>query len=417
MKCERNSRSDSVVERGTDGGQRSRGPVPRRLHLGHGDRRPPGRGQQLEQRLVGVGAQPRLGPCVEPSGDACDSLPPLRRRHRHPRRPRLRQLPVLDRVEPHRARGGRVLDAPRSTTTAGCARPASSAASTPVVTFHHFTTPRWVAAPRRLGRSPTPSTASPASASGPPSTSATCIGRACTINEPNIVADHRLPARGCSRPAPRPGAARARSTTSSRRAPQGASTPSRAGAPAIPVGLTLAMSDYQAGRRRRGAARAASARPWRTSTSRPPPATTSSACRPTRACAIGPDGTLGPEAGVARRSMGYEFWPEALEATHPAGVGASPTAHADPRHRERHRHRRRRASASSTSSAALAGRARLHRRRHRRARLHVLEPARQLRVGPRLRPRSASSPSTATPSSARRSRRPAGWQRSWPATR
>ena len=30
---------------------------------------------------------------------------------------------------------------------------------------------------------------------------------------------------------------------------------------------------------------------------------------------VGPDGVLGPEDGVPRCSMGYEFWPEALEAT------------------------------------------------------------------------------------------------------
>jgi beta-glucosidase len=30
---------------------------------------------------------------------------------------------------------------------------------------------------------------------------------------------------------------------------------------------------------------------------------------------VGPDGTLGPEDGVERTLMGYEFWPEALEAT------------------------------------------------------------------------------------------------------
>jgi beta-glucosidase len=30
---------------------------------------------------------------------------------------------------------------------------------------------------------------------------------------------------------------------------------------------------------------------------------------------VGPDGMLGPQAGVRTTQMGYEFWPEALEAT------------------------------------------------------------------------------------------------------
>ena len=30
---------------------------------------------------------------------------------------------------------------------------------------------------------------------------------------------------------------------------------------------------------------------------------------------VGPDGPLGPEAGVPTTQMGYEFWPEALEGT------------------------------------------------------------------------------------------------------
>ena len=50
-------------------------------------------------------------------------------------------------------------------------------------------------------------------------------------------------------------------------------------------------------------------------------ATTTSACRPTAASASGPTAMLGPEEGVETTIMGYEFWPEALEATHPPGLG------------------------------------------------------------------------------------------------
>ena len=99
---------------------------------------------------------------------------------------------------------------------------------------------------------------------------------------------------------------------------------------------------------------------------------------------VGPEGTLGNEDGVETTIMGYEFWPESLEATIRRGVGRH-AAHADPRDRERHRGDRRHTT-DRVRAARAAGRARLPRRRHRRARVHVLEPARQLRVGVRVRP-------------------------------
>ena len=146
-------------------------PFPGRLPLGHGHRRPPGRGRQLEQRLVGVGAQARLADASSRAATPATTTTATRG-HRAARRPRLQHVPVLGRVEPHRARGRRVLAWPRSTTTGGCARAASSTASTPIVTFHHFTTPRWVAERGRLGE---PATADRFArfASGPPRTSAT----------------------------------------------------------------------------------------------------------------------------------------------------------------------------------------------------------------------------------------------------
>ena len=53
--------------------------------------------------------------------------------------------------------------------------------------------------------------------------------------------------------------------------------------------------------------------------------------------------------------MGYEYWPEALEATIRRAWDVHGGRGADARHRERHRHRRRRAARSSTCATALEG--------------------------------------------------------------
>ena len=101
---------------------------------------------------------------------------------------------------------------------------------------------------------------------------------------------------------------------------------------------------------------------------------------------VGPDGDLGDGGRRARCwPMGYEFYPQALEATirrawevtehvpvlvTENGIG---TDDDDQRSGLRARGARR--------GGQLPG------RRHRRARLHLLEPARQLRMGLRVRPR------------------------------
>ena len=100
--------------------------------------------------------------------------------------------------------------------------------------------------PGRLGGSRRPPTASPRSASAWPASSATSIGRACTINEPNIVATVGL--------APRLLPARARPTRDLRLrvndvfvdAHRKAVDAIRAAAPGVPVGLTLSMTEYVA---------------------------------------------------------------------------------------------------------------------------------------------------------------------------
>ena len=115
-------------------------------------RRAPDRGRQLEQRLVGVRAHARTRRCAEPSGDCCDSF------HRYADDIALvRDLGFgayrfsieWSRIEPEDGefsrRRARLLPA-------HARRRVTSTGVRPVVTFHHFTTPRWVADARRLGR-------------------------------------------------------------------------------------------------------------------------------------------------------------------------------------------------------------------------------------------------------------------------
>ena len=73
----------------------------------------------------------------------------------------------------------------------------------PVVTFHHFTTPRWVAAQGRVGRCPPPPTASPPSAAAPPASSATCMQPGLHDQRAEHRLDDRATSPACSRPATR----------------------------------------------------------------------------------------------------------------------------------------------------------------------------------------------------------------------
>ena len=70
--------------------------------------------------------------------------------------------------------------------------------------------------------------------------------RACTINEPSMVVDHGLPRRRCSRPASRTGTPVATVNDVFVRPPLARVDAIRANVPGVPVGITLAMSDYQA---------------------------------------------------------------------------------------------------------------------------------------------------------------------------
>jgi beta-glucosidase len=249
-------------------------------------------------------------PCAEPSGDACDHW------HRWPQD--LRLLAELgftayrfslewSRIEPEEGELSRVaLDHYRAM-CAGC----RDLGVEPIVTFHHFTTPRWLAA---KGGWVEPATADHFARFSERAAAhlAGELGRACTLNEPNIVAaigylEGRFP----------PGA---RDPKLRRRANEVLVDAHRKAAAAIrdaagvPVGLTVAMQDYQA--EPGGEARLLELR-------RDAEDVFLEACRDddfigvqtySRA-RIGPDGPLGPAVGVPTTMMGYEVWPDALAAT------------------------------------------------------------------------------------------------------
>jgi beta-glucosidase len=253
--------------------------------------------------------------CVEPSGDACDQY------HRYPEDLRLLGALGFDnyrfsvewsRIEPEE---GAVSKAALDHYRRVCAECLANDLQ-PVVTFHHFTTPRWVAndggwhdarivdrfarfcerTVEHLGD---------------------LIGRACTINEPNVVSYIGYQV-GVFPPGILDADLWRASYENMIAAHRRSYEVLKAGRGEFPVGLTLSMSDYQ-----------------------PVPAEDEKAiatrdtiryfaedvflesCRGddfigvqtysrTR---VGPDGQLGPEEGVPVLVMGYEYYPESLAAT------------------------------------------------------------------------------------------------------
>jgi len=249
-------------------------------------------------------------PCAEPSGDACDSW----------NRGADDVALVADmglgsyrfslewsRIEPEEGEWSRAaVDHYR-----GQCEALRSHGIEPTVTFHHFTTPRWVA---ERGGWEDPVTAD--------RFAAFCgrlagelgdeIGRACTINEPNVVAtvgwllgffppgrtDHDL---------------RLRVNDVFVDAHRKAVDAIREGAPGVPVGLTLSMTEYQAvdgGDERTARMRHEMEDVFLDATEGDDFLGVQTYSR----MRIGPDGILGPEDGVPVLDMGYELWPQSLEA-------------------------------------------------------------------------------------------------------
>lgn len=244
-------------------------------------------------------------PCVEPSGDACDHL------HRYPSDIRLlarlgfntyRFSIEWARLEPEPGEFSQAwLDHYRRMVDACLA-----AGITPMVTFHHFTTPRWSAGWHE------PETADRFAAFCAWAAAGLVDGLeyACTINEPNMVALHGYRT-GAFPPGRRDAGLRRAVNEVFVDAHRKAGAALRAASSSLQVGMTLAMQETVGD----GARVAAVLRDTED--------VFLDACRRddflgvqtyTRV-RLGPDGLLPPEEGVETTQMGYEFRPTALEAT------------------------------------------------------------------------------------------------------
>jgi beta-glucosidase len=250
-------------------------------------------------------------PCAEPSGDACDHF------WRYPSD--IKMLADLgfgayrfslewSRIEPEEGEFSRnALDHYRR--MLACCH---ENGVLPVLTYHHFTTPRWAAAEggwseqrtaERFGRFCEKAAAHLGD----------LVGISCTINEPNVVSllGYFL---GRFPPGLTDGDAYLRANDVILEGHRRAFEAIKAGPGDSPVGLTLSMADFQAepgGEEMMQMARhtmedvfleAARDNDY------------IGAQMYTR-IRFGPEGLLGPEKGVRTTLMGYEFWPQACEAT------------------------------------------------------------------------------------------------------
>ena len=248
--------------------------------------------------------------CREPSGDACDHY------HRYPA-----DLDLLagfgfnayrfslewSRIEPEDGEYSQAaLDHYRRMCDACLARGLQ-----PIVTFHHFTTPRWVAARGGWTASETAELfarfcARAAARLGD------VVARVCTLNEPNIVADigYRW---GVFPPGRRDPALRLRANEVLIDAHRRSVAAIRSEAGRAPIGLTLAMQDYQAvdgGEALRDRERHDMEDVFLAATHADDFVGVQTYTR----VRFGPDGPRQPSAGMRVTQMGWEFYPEALEA-------------------------------------------------------------------------------------------------------
>ena len=182
----------------------------------------------------------------------------------------------------------------------------------PVVTFHHFTHPRWLAAagtweaphaPDRFARYCERVTAHMGD----------LIGMACTLNEPNVVATMgwRL---GLFPPRVRDRTRRDAVNAAMVAAHLGAVDAIRSGPGDFPVGMTVSMTDYQAepgGEAWVERLRAPNEDVFLEATAGDDFIGVQTYTR----MRVGADGGLPGEPGVRTTQMGYEVWPEALGAT------------------------------------------------------------------------------------------------------
>jgi beta-glucosidase len=251
------------------------------------------------------------GPCAEPSGDACDSF------HRYPEDIALVAGMGLDfyrfsvewsRIEPEEGEFSvAALDHYRRM-AAAC----REAGIVPMLTYHHFTHPRWLSAngawewaeaPDRFARFCERTTAHLGD----------LIGMAGTFNEPNVVATMGW-RHGIFPPGVRDRDRRNAVNDALIAAHRQAVDVIRAGPGDFPVGLTLSMTDFQT---------QPGGEEWVERLRRPSEDVFLEATEGddfigvqtyTRT-RVGPEGNLPGEEGVPVTQMGYEFYPEALEGT------------------------------------------------------------------------------------------------------
>jgi beta-glucosidase len=246
--------------------------------------------------------------CKESSGDACDSW------HRWPEDiALLKELGFTDyrfslewsRIEPA---DGEISTAALDHYARVC-EGLLEAGIAPVVTFHHFTTPLWMA-----DQGGWESDAMPERFAAYCETAAARLAglmqRACTINEPSMVSTIGY-LWGAFPPGKRDREARRHVNDVMVRSHRAAVDAIRAAAPGVPVGITLAMSDYQAvdgGESKVEQIRRGMEDVFFAGTTGDDFVGVQTYSR-TR---VGPDGVLPNEPGVPELIMGYEYYPQSL---------------------------------------------------------------------------------------------------------
>ena len=250
-------------------------------------------------------------PCAEPSGDACDSW------NRWSDDVALCSEMGLNsyrfsiewsRIEPEEGEWSTAaLDHYRRQCEACLA-----AGIEPVVTFHHFTTPRWLSS-RGGWLRPAAADRFADFCSRAAAGLGDVMGRACTINEPSAVS-----ATGYILGLFPPGVSDEGQFWQVNEvfadAHRKAVTAIRASAPGVPVGIALAMTDYQpvdGGEDQLLRMRADMEDVFLEATAGDDFLGVQTYSR----MRMGPAGVMTPEAGVEVLAMGYEYWPEALGAT------------------------------------------------------------------------------------------------------
>jgi beta-glucosidase len=251
-----------------------------------------------------------VAPCVEPSGDACDHW------NRWPQDLQLladlgftsyRFSLEWSRIEPEEGEFSSVALDHYKAMCEGC----RELGIEPVVTFHHFTSPRWVAA---AGGWAEPVTAerfarycerSAAHLNG-------VMAKACTINEPNVVSFYGYRG-GVFPPGHRSSEKRHQANHVFIEGHRRAVEAIRSAAPGVPVGLTLSMTDFQAvdgGEERIEKMREPMEDVFLHATDGDDFLGVQTYTR----MVVGPGGPEAPPRDARTTLMGYEFWPQALEA-------------------------------------------------------------------------------------------------------